>query len=138
MSIKHTPEPWAWDTIHTSEITIYSKEPTIYGDRFVACIPWAKTNRLEQSKANGQRIVECVNAMEGIENPIEFMKRAKQTPSSKLIGGINKYTIVEDNPASLKDELINELKVEVLTMNQQITERFVALRSLGISSTKAD
>lgn len=51
---KHTPGPWK---IINGEIC--GSEPQDFGDH--------------NEQANKERIVECVNAMDGIRQPIEFM-----------------------------------------------------------------
>ena len=54
----HTPEPW--------RIRTDLPQPVIASElgQYVVAIP---------SEVNASRIVECVNAMEGIQNPAEFI-----------------------------------------------------------------
>ena len=59
MSIKHTPAPW--------RIRTDLPQPVIASEsgQYVVAIP---------SEVNAQRIVDCVNAMEGTENPKKHRK----------------------------------------------------------------
>ena len=59
MSTAHTPEPWTWNKWNKDELTIC-------GELFIACIPHLKVGLNKTHEANAQRIVECVNAMQGI------------------------------------------------------------------------
>ena len=60
MSTQHTPGPWIFD----------------HRDGYLRT---ADGNNIVQTynEANAQRIVECVNACEGIENPTEFMQKLR-------------------------------------------------------------
>lgn len=71
MSTTHTPGPWLERSQGDSEY-IYSE---VHGA--IATIPHGGLHRHEH-KANARRIVECVNACKGIENPVEFMEVVKK------------------------------------------------------------
>lgn len=58
----HTPEPWRIIRTDLPQPVIASES-----GQYVVAIP---------SEVNASRIVECVNAMEGIENPVQFMNEA--------------------------------------------------------------
>lgn len=64
---KHTPGPWNIDTAHIG--TFIKFEGLIL----------AKMRELEgiDHEANAKRIVECVNLLEGIENPTEYIEGCK-------------------------------------------------------------
>lgn len=59
MSTKHTTEPWCFDQ---DDFQILSGE-------FEVANCWTSDGDMEQRKSNASRIVQCVNAMEGIEDP---------------------------------------------------------------------
>jgi hypothetical protein len=71
----HTPEPWR--TNQTQDM--YS----VWGgdDFHVTTMSSLRTER--ESFDNAKRIVKCVNAMEGIENPEDFMKTVKELELDK-------------------------------------------------------
>lgn len=71
---KHTPEPWKLD-IRNAEECICS---TNYTETCVVALNDMYSNVYEKNLANAQRIVDCVNAMQGIENPIERMRCLKE------------------------------------------------------------
>jgi len=65
---KHTPEPW--ETTGeicpvTHSVSIYHWGPIIY--------IYDNTNGPENQIANARRIVECVNACAGIEDPVKWI-----------------------------------------------------------------
>lgn len=62
MSTKHTPEPWRVEYM-LSGTKIFGPKP---GNLILTM---SKINLPEQSVPDAQRIVECVNAMAGIEDP---------------------------------------------------------------------
>lgn len=64
---KHTPEPWVLQKWGIS-IEIISSED----NKSIAAVA------IENIHDNAQRIIDCVNAFEGIENPIDFMNNLKK------------------------------------------------------------
>lgn len=64
---KHTPEPWAYD----NEFIVDAS------DNYLADCAGSDFS-VEQDRYNAQRIVACVNAMAGIEDPGAFMEVVKQ------------------------------------------------------------
>lgn len=66
---KHTPEPW-----HQFAFEVYDDDNCIIADCGYAADVFGK----EGMKANAARIVACVNALAGIENPEEWVKEAKE------------------------------------------------------------
>lgn len=73
-NMKHTPEPWRENSQGDAE--------HIYCERHgaIATIPHGGLNR-DEHKANAQRIVACVNAMAGIEEPQAFRDSLKKLVS---------------------------------------------------------
>jgi hypothetical protein len=64
MNTKHTPGPWRENSQGDSEY-IFSE---VYGA--IATIPHGGIHR-DKHKANAERIVACVNALNGIEDPLK-------------------------------------------------------------------
>jgi len=77
---EHDKEPWKWEERDRE----FGNMPALYnidgqlilnlGDDeqyYPAC-------GMEPNKANAKRIVDCVNAMSGIDNPAEFMAEIKE------------------------------------------------------------
>lgn len=71
MSNTHTPEPWSF-----IECEDYVFE--IDGQNGNICEVRSTNMTNDFDEANAKRIVECVNAMAGIENPVEFMEVVKK------------------------------------------------------------
>lgn len=67
----HTQEPWV-----ASGSTIFVKRLTEMFSIGYAMHSVSRECRSTFDCSNAARIVECVNAMEGIENPVEFMNQA--------------------------------------------------------------
>ena len=76
METKHTPEPWHVDN------TVYKRSRTSINNHTIDVWYGLEFNDVtikeETSRANAKRIVECVNAMEGVKNPSEFMEVVKK------------------------------------------------------------
>lgn len=66
---KHTKEPW-----NIFSFEIYDEREQIIAD----CGYSDDVFTLDGCKANAKRIVACVNAMAGIENPEEYMKTMQE------------------------------------------------------------
>lgn len=75
MSTKHTPEPWILETAR-----VYNPGNEISEELSLAIVnlkdPRNTFSRKHATtdKANAKRIVDCVNAMAGIKDPIEFVE----------------------------------------------------------------
>ena len=65
---QHTPEPWGYDGHGINDHA---------GRRLakVSIEQFYSTGRNPEFDANSERIVACVNAMQGIENPADFVRR---------------------------------------------------------------
>lgn len=101
---KHTPEPWEVYGKLSCKITSKVSSYVLVADCKVS-------NVIEQNEmqANTARIVACVNALAGIENPVEFVQNAK-----KLL----------DNPIdpTQKDNLVVE---HIVSMNKHMAEMYM-------------
>lgn len=71
MSTKHTQEPWKVDESRPHLIVLPEKSEAGEGSKYVVCGGG-------KNEVNAARIVECVNAMAGIEKPQEFMGVVKK------------------------------------------------------------
>ncbi len=74
---KHTPGPW-----HNEQGFIVANNKVV-GQAMMPSKDSSVTNlysakKAEEMEANAARIVECVNACEGIENPADFVEIVKQ------------------------------------------------------------
>lgn len=63
--------------------------------------------RNKNSEANSQRIIECVNAMDGIEHPIEYIKAKKALDACKN-EEINSLMDKNDNLLATIKEMLKE------------------------------
>lgn len=70
MNQYHTTEPWRVEYKQTGTY-IFSNEPNLL------LLSMSHTNSTKVCNENAQRIVACVNAMEGIANPERWMQEAK-------------------------------------------------------------
>jgi hypothetical protein len=69
MNTTHTPEPWS-----QSDTWVFA------ADREFISVSFGHkqfTDQRASAKANAERIVACVNALAGIEDPEAFVKEAK-------------------------------------------------------------
>jgi hypothetical protein len=75
---KHTPEPWRWSF---GRDTIQADRQGRTTDVLKALLPeWHNARPSEGAEeilANIQRIVACVNACAGMENPVEEIERLR-------------------------------------------------------------
>lgn len=102
--MKHTKEPWE---VHESNLVdervwqIYQKG---CGASIIAMTGnWDKAHK-DEEEANAKRIVECVNAMTGIEDPAKFMANIKMELTLSL------QEI--ENPVSMQNIQMIELRLE--------------------------
>ena len=75
---RHTLEPWINDEryIYAIQYTGVTESPRY---RFSACLLAGPLTPVEELIANAKRIVDCVNAFEGIEDPQAFMEKYKKS-----------------------------------------------------------
>lgn len=64
----HTPEPWSTAKYEANETKLLGPVEDNGSKQWIGDIigPWS-------NQANAARIVECINAMKGIDNPVEFI-----------------------------------------------------------------
>jgi len=82
---KHTREPWRFTLYDELTFTIGCIESDKGLCKIISSISSSR-DKNETSESNANRIVECVNAMEGIENPEQFISnRYSLQKKNKLI-----------------------------------------------------
>ncbi len=96
--MKHTPEPWVY---RPNEFDDWGFVRDEIGNlcavaRCTHITPEEVVSGKDPYKANGERIVACVNAFAGIEDPVAFVAKAK-----KAIQLCKKFAIL--NEAHYKD-----------------------------------
>lgn len=117
--MKHTPEPWRLDNendrIYGSGLTVCCFDFNIHLDRkfFV------------RHEANGQRIVECVNAMAGIEDP----QKLRDTWESIKHLELDAYQEAQEQIERKNVELMNQSS-QLDMKNQRITDLENVLKDL--------
>lgn len=78
--LKHTPEPWtcrkSFDVKYNQRI--FSIDSDQYEEVVTVWSCEPEGENIVSSEATANRIVDCVNAMTGIENPSEFIENLKQ------------------------------------------------------------
>lgn len=66
---KHTPTPWE----HNGFLEIISKKVNPHDEQIIASLTYSDFET-DECKANAARIVECVNALDGVEEPEKFLE----------------------------------------------------------------
>ena len=94
--MKHTPTPWRFDHL---KMKIKGTDDVNYMTIIANISPNMDYSRgMNTQRANAERIVACVNAMEGIENPEEFMKlQAAEIKRLNEMVELMRRTIEKDN-----------------------------------------
>jgi hypothetical protein len=73
--MKHTKEPWLYPIIRNTEsLMILADDNTKYHRLIPVCLVQHNQQRPILAEDNARRIVECVNALTGIENPKEWVE----------------------------------------------------------------
>lgn len=78
MSNKHTPEPWSVDPKASLNVRAMNNEGILRVTANCGGYSSNVVDPLDENLANAQRIVECVNALSGIEDVEGFMKIVKE------------------------------------------------------------
>lgn len=116
MDKNYTQEPWRVEYKHTG-VYIFSNDPNLL------ILSMSHTQSTQKCVDNATRIVSCVNAMNGIENPLEFMESAKKI-NWKIIDDLKSD---RDQLLSLCEEIVSELnsKVESLNIDHQKLDKMI-------------
>jgi len=73
---KHTPGPWKYVAAH-GEFEMYKQAEIVGADEEGIAYPFPlNLSPPGRREANAERIVQCVNALEGVENPAEALRKA--------------------------------------------------------------
>ena len=70
--MKHSKEPWIVSDVFYSRLVISNE------NKVIARVDMTYHEFEEEERANAQRIVDCVNACAGMENPVEEIAELKQ------------------------------------------------------------
>ena len=76
---KHTPEPWRITTHLCSRDTHIVRR--IDGEKHAVCI--IRTNNADEAEANAARIIACVNACAGMDDPAAEIERLRAESRSE-------------------------------------------------------
>ena len=110
----HTPEPWTNDSYNLVYSTVNNQTVCEIQDYLRNAGDSTEHQPEEEATANAERIVKCVNACAGIENPAEFIKDAHAA-------GNNMQTY-----ENLIPQLVEELNVFRAQENEKQTADFRA------------
>lgn len=105
---KHTPEPWE---------VINSRNITASDYKFVATTGRALNHETPTDKANAARIVACVNAMAGIEDPETWMKTTKEVMEGNLKLQANWSNVIEQLRQD-REELLSALRTAHVALDE--------------------
>lgn len=84
---KHTPEPWETDCHEHDEPHLSITIRAVNDKHDKICRVWiddACFDRNPQQRANAHRIVDCVNALAGIDNPAEFVAAVRELVDMRI------------------------------------------------------
>lgn len=78
--MKHAPEPWKFLVEGDDDFITRTIVSSINTPRNLNEVALLTTGSFSDDveNANGERIVECVNALAGVENPKEFINKSKE------------------------------------------------------------
>jgi len=104
--MKHTPEPWRLGPVGPSRTHTQISGEGWSSFASVVTKMASEENLSEQGVANAQRIIDCVNAMAGIENPEEFVRTAKTYTNAEMSWEKLMMELVgADEPRSVRDAI---------------------------------
>lgn len=129
--MKHTPTPWMYtgnidpNYIQKTQLVLQTKHTNSANiAKIIPCVGMTA----EEVEANAERIVECVNACAGIENPDEIIKRGKAyIDQDKQIRALinadeNESTFDEVERLKIKRDQLQRWKNEMLLVNKPLFE----------------
>lgn len=125
--MKHTKEPWRLGPI-TPDNTI--TQISAVGWTGFASVVIRMKSEMDisiEGRANAERIIKCVNAMEGIENPKEVVELSKAHYEDVLRWEQTMMQhLGEDGVGSVVDA-INKMKAEINTLKSKRSEQLITL-----------
>lgn len=129
MSQKHTPEPWE---VGMSGLSFTN------GKIVLGRVNYSHLIDEGEPKANAQRIVSCVNAMHGIENPSEWVKTVKEVNWDMIKRGLHaleqeKYIralVKADENESTFDE-VARMKSRFISMLKEVQKEYPRMKNIG-------
>lgn len=75
---EHTKEPWSQGDGSRNMIYAWKGQVLVFTDDGYRIIVSCNQNYPEEAEANARRIVACVNALKGIDDPEKFVEKAKE------------------------------------------------------------
>ena len=128
MTTKHTPEPWELNPT-TENRSITSKNGVI-----VFCYDVSIPDSAQHiPKANATRIVECVNALAGIENPAEWVEKMNKIA---FVLALDDLKMARNEAAKLGFGNFGK-PYDYETQIQQLTKENEELKQILLRSTNA-
>lgn len=120
--MKHTPTPWEIRGNIIFVANSYKSIATIHVCENYDILKGDRIRDVEQ-EANANRIVDCVEALAGVENPQEFMEFVNREPSEK----VRHLLRLNDRIKALEDALT---KIEQECKNKECTIAQLAINAL--------
>lgn len=82
MSTQHSKGPWSVDRNELFDIDVVRS----YDGKYITLFAYRNLTHAEEQeqKANAARIVKCVNLLEGVENPAEYIQAARNAVTQGL------------------------------------------------------
>lgn len=109
---QHTPGPWKLGTAVTQKALGIFQDSVQDGQQVDAiCLITPLDCLTEQDQINAKRIVECVNACEGLDNPAEFIQEYEEALKKSVDGilQIGTKRLAEAIQASRTADALKEL-----------------------------
>lgn len=127
MSAKHTHEPWRYVQIGDGDDCFIQADRNKPSDPYDIEVMGDDTNEelypMKQKMADAARIVACVNAMAGIEDPDMFMKEHEGMRYQ-----YNEARKHRDHFRNERDELLAMLKGVVQILEYEQTDEYLTLK----------
>jgi hypothetical protein len=117
---KHTPTPWEVDQLAVSSVN----EPLDGGD-IICEAPTGYDHSMIRWDANASRIVQCVNACEGMDDPESTISVLKNSQREYLL---TRSLLIDTELSNDRDR--NELCNEIESLRADKAELIEALRSI--------
>lgn len=135
---QHTPEPWKID--NKLGTRIYSTKEDANHEQLIAILsPLECSPGKATCNANTARIVACVNAMAGIEDPETWMKTTKEVMEGNLKLQASWSNVIEQLRQD-REELLSALKNERYNMLKRgvTVDNADSFHALNVLITKHD
>jgi hypothetical protein len=118
--MNHTPEPWAFGDIESNAVVRCDRQTIIHR-------PSGKRDQF--TRQDLERIIACVNALQGIEDPEEFMRIAKAAISLSTRREIFGTALADSVPEAVKEALRNAPSEKIVPLYEHLD---IARRTIAI------